>query len=153
LVIFSKKHWLEKKEEFKKLKNEFQNENKDLFISCFKQINNDINQIKEGTLIILKNLPEKISKNEIKIWISHFVEPSYIDLNHHKNQCIVRFSHPIIADSFINLFKGLEEKNLKYPKIKVEKLEGEEEKQYVEKVEFLQAEFAKTKRKNLKNNF
>ncbi len=39
---------------------------------------------------------------------------------------------------------------MNYQKIKVEKLEGEEEEQYVKKVEFLQAEFAKTKRRNLK---
>lgn len=151
LVIFSKKHWLEKKEEYKKLKNELQNENQDLFISCFKQSNSSVNQIKEGTLIFLKDLPEKITKNELKILISHFVEPSYIDLNHNKNECIVRFSHPILADSFINLFKGCEENNFKNQNIKVEKLEGEEEKQYIQKIEKLQAEFAKNKKRNSKN--
>lgn len=153
MVIFSKKHWLEKKEEYKKLKTDLQNENKDLFISCFKQNNKYINQIKEGTLIILKNLPLKITKNEIKIWISHFVEPAYIDFNSNRNECIVRFLHPILADSFINFFKGKEDEiNIKNNKIKVEKLEGESERIYIEKVKKLQEEFSKNKKKKADDN-
>ena len=134
------------------MKSELQNENKDLFVSCFKQTNKDINQLKEGTLIILKNLPMKITKNEIKIWISHFVEPAYIDLNSNKNECIVRFLHPILADSFVNFFNGKEENIcLKNQKIKVEKLGDEEEKLYIEKVKKLQEEFAKNNKKKSDN--
>jgi len=127
-------------------------ENQDLFISCFKQTNSDINILREGTLIKIKNLPNKITKNEIKIWISHFVEPAYVDLNNEKKECIIRFSYPIFADSFINLFKEKDEIKLNEYIVQLEKLEGEEEKKYIEKVKGLQEQFEKNK-KNKKQKF
>lgn len=147
LVIYSKKHWLKKKEEYKNLKNELQIENKDLFISCFKQTNDDINIIKEGTLVIIKNLSERITKNEIKIWVSHFVEPAYVDFNNSKKECIVRFSHSIFADSFINLFKNMKDTRINNHNniVKLEKLQGEDETKYINKVRKLQEDFAKNK--------
>lgn len=127
-------------------------ENQDLFISCFKQTNSDINILKEGTLIRVKNLPIKITKNEIKIWISHFVEPAYIDLNSEKKECIVRFSYPIFADGFINLFKEKDQIKLNEHLVELEKLEGEEEKRYIEKVKGLQAQFQFAKNKKNKKD-
>ena len=144
-AILSKREWLEKKEEFKKIKQELQTENKDLFQSCFKQSNEDINSIRKGTLIILKDLPEKINKNDIKIWVSHFIEPAYVDYNNHRKECIVRFSHAIFADSFLNKFNEENERKINDEIIQIEKMEGEEEEKYISKVENLMKDFGNKK--------
>ena len=141
-VILSKKEWLNKKEEFKKIKQELQIENKDIFESCFKQSNEDISSIRKGTLIILRDLPEKINKNDINIWVSHFIEPAYIDFNSHRRECIVRFSHAIFADSFLNKFHSENERKLNDKIIHIEKMEGEEEEKYILKDENLMKDFA-----------
>jgi len=155
-VIISKKEWLEKKEEFKKIKQELQMENKDIFESCFKQSNDDITSIKKGTLIILKDLPEKINKNEIKIWVSNFIEPAYVDYNSHKRECVIRFSHGIFADSFLNKFNNDENENerkLNDKIIQIEKMEGDEEEKYILKVENLMKDFSiKKQNKKFRTN-
>ena len=151
-MIYTKKDWLGKKEEFKMLKLELQNENKDLFSSCFQQSNEDIINVKKGTFIILKNLPDKISRNEIKIWVSHFVEPAYVDLNLPKKECIVRFSHPIYADSFVNKFYNCKETKINNHKIDIVKLEGEDEEKYIKKVDQLKKDFSQNKKNEKKKN-
>jgi hypothetical protein len=159
-VIISKKNWLLKKDEFKKIKLDLQIQNKDIFEKCFKKTNEDINIIKKGTLIILKDLPEKINKNDIKIWISHFIEPAYVDYNSNNKECIIRFSHPIFADYFLNTFNHQDKdyifdidyensRKLNGKILYVEKMEGDDEDKYIKKVEKRKKEFS-FKKKNKK---
>lgn len=97
--------------------------------------------------MILKDLPEKITKSDIKIWISHFVEPAYVDLNQAKHECIIRFAQPIFAESFVNKFFIENEKKINNHPIQIEILEGEEEDKYISKVENLKKEFQDKKSK------
>jgi RNA recognition motif-containing protein len=143
LEIMSKKVWLEKKAEFKKLKQELQYENADIFTSCLELDPNKCrNQLIRGTLIKFTGLPENISKVELKNWISHFAEPAYIDYNKYQRTCIIRFPHPLICDEFISKinfdnFPHLSSEN----KIHYEKMENEDEEKYFSKVNELKKEY------------
>jgi RNA recognition motif-containing protein len=158
LEIITKTKWLEKKKEFKLLKKELQNENKDIFAECLGQDSTQLtNEIPKGVLVKLADLPvdKKIDKSDIKIWVSHFVEPIYVDYNDKINptECILRFSHPIIADSFINKVLNDESSGLfKNKKINIEKLTSQNEENYLMKVEQLKKDFQfkKNKRNKLK---
>jgi RNA recognition motif-containing protein len=149
LKIISKKEWLEKKEEFKKIKKELQNENIDLFSQCLALDNTKANLISKGTLIKLSNLPEDVEKNDVKIQIAHFIEPSYVDLNALKRECIVRFSHQILADSFLQKYTK-EKLIIRETEVGVSKLEDGEEDEYINKVQNLKHNFSQ-KLKNKKN--
>ena len=152
LKIITKKEWLEKKEEFKIIKKELQNENIDLFNQCLSMDNTKASNITKGTLIKLEGINENIDKKDIKIEISHFIEPSYVDLNSNKKECIIRFSHGILADSFFQKYSN-EKLTIKECQINVCKMEGNEEDEYIKKVQTLKHNFSqKLKNKNYKKN-
>ena len=140
LKIITKKEWLEKKEEFKIIKKELQNENIDLFNQCLSMDNTKASNITKGTLIKLEGINENIDKKDIKIEISHFIEPSYVDLNSNKKECIIRFSHGILADSFFQKYSN-EKLTIKECQINVCKMEGNEEDEYIKKVQTLKHNF------------
>lgn len=150
LIILSKKDWTSKKEEFKKLKKELQNENMDIFAECLGQDAKTLNTLTKGTLVKLANLPDKIDKFDIKIWVSHFIEPAYVDYDN--NECIIRFSNPLLADSFTNKIETDEEFTFHDKKVLASKMEGDEEDSYFKKVEELKREFKKNSSKKKKSN-
>ena len=134
--------------EFKKLKNELIKDNKDLFASCLRQDSQSITSLTENTLVKLSDLPKtKIDKYDIKTWISHFVEPAYVDFKTYDDICIVRFSHPFLAESFVNKIKNEEEFKFHGKKPVATFIKGEEEKEYFDRVQKLKDEFKKKKRK------
>jgi len=148
LSIISKVEWLNKKEEFKKLKNELIKDNKDLFASCLRHDSKSITSLTENTLVKLSDLPKtKIDKYDIKTWISHFVEPAYVDYKTNEDTCVVRFSHPFLAESFVNKLKNEEDFKFHGKKPVATLIQGEEEKEYFERVKILKDEFKKKKRK------
>lgn len=149
LSIITKKQWLEKKEEFKKIKQELQNENRDIFVECLGQETEDINSLTPGTLIRLDNLPEKVDKFAIKTYISHFVEPAYVDLNSSKNICFVRFSHPLLAENFIKKIGNEENFRLNDKRIIAVKVNEIEEQEYFKMVELKKQQLkSRNKRKH-----
>lgn len=129
LRIISKTEWLRMKEEFKKLKKELQQDNNDLFAECIPSNNNTAKNIQKGTLIRLMNIPKNKNKNDVKIFVSHIMEPAYVDLT--PNDCIIRFSQPSLADIFISKIN-----NCKFDdnKIHAVKLESTEEDEYIDKI-------------------
>lgn len=141
LEILSKKEWLEKKQEFKKLKVELQKENIDIFSECLGQNHKDMSILAKGTVIRLLNLPENVNKNDIKIWVSHFVEPAYVDYNQMTNDCLIRFSHKILADSFVNKLTLDENFKFKNKQITAIKLNLKEEEEYFKRILELRNEF------------
>jgi RNA recognition motif-containing protein len=149
LVIMSKNDWLSKKEEFKKLKQQLLNDNKELFAGCISQESSMINNLTPGTLVKLTNLPEekKISKNEIRLWVSNFVEPAYVDLDENRKDCIVRFSHKILAETFNQKIEKEEDFKFMGKKLTSSILVGDEESKYFEKVRKLKEEYGKKKNK------
>jgi RNA recognition motif-containing protein len=157
LEIIPKKEWLLKKEEFRKLKQELQKEDVDLFAECLGMNSKSITTPMKGTIVKLTNLPnDKIDKFDIKIWVSHFVEPAYVDYNKNTNQCIIRFTLPILADSFIKRISNDEEFKFNGMKVIASKIDGEEEDEYLKKIENLKNEFknkvmAKKRKRKYKN--
>ena len=137
LKIMSKSEWLEQKKEFKKLKQELMRENKDIFTECFAQDSKQLTNLASGTLIKLENIPvsKKLDKNSIKAWVSHIIEPAYVDHDSNKpTECIIRFSHKFMAEYFLNKMKN--EDILFYDtKIKVSPIIGKEERNYFEMIE------------------
>jgi RNA recognition motif-containing protein len=100
LKIISKSSWLEMKEEFKKIKKELQEDNMDIFANCL--FGSNKSNLQKGCLIRLINVPKNKNKNDIKILVSHYIEPAYVDMDN--NDCIVRFTQPELADLFLNKF-------------------------------------------------
>ena len=130
--IISKNEWLCKKEEFKKLKKELQNDNTDLFAECLGQSSSSIKELKKGTLIKLFNIPKDKNTNDVKIWVSHIVEPAFVDLQN--DQCIIRFSYPTLAEIFMNKLDG---RKIDDNCVTAVKLTGIEEEEYLKKIEEL----------------
>lgn len=153
LSIISKQAWLDKKEEFKQLKNELMNENKDLFVNCLRQDSESVTKLTENTLVNLSNLPtSKIDKYDIKTWISHFVEPAYVDYKKNDDNCIIRFSHQILAESFVNKLKNEEDFMFRGKKPTASFIKDEDEKSYFERVQKLKEEFRRKKKKGTRDN-
>ena len=149
MIVMSKLNWTEKKEEFKLLKTELQREKKNAYLECSSQNSKNINNLTPGTLVRLTNLPEKINRNQIKIWASNFVEPAYVD--YEGEICVLRFSEKDLALKFlekINLEDGVKH-DFFYWKVKGGLIEGEEETIYFDKVRKAREEF-KLKVKNIK---
>lgn len=153
LSIISKQEWLLKKEEFKNLKHELIKENKSLFAECLRQDSESISNLTENTLVKLTDFPtRKVDKYDIQTWISHFVEPAYVDYNKNEDFCIVRFSHPILAESFVNKIKNETEFSFHGKKPAATFIRGEEEKIYFEKVQKLKEEFRRKKKNKITIN-
>jgi RNA recognition motif-containing protein len=127
LRIISKTEWLRLKEEFKKLKKELQLDNTELFAECLPNTNNTI--LQKGTLIRLSNIPKNKNKNDVKIFVSHYIVPSYVDLT--PNDCIIRFSQPTLADLFLTKINNSKfDDNI----IQGVKIESPEEDEYLDKI-------------------
>jgi hypothetical protein len=132
LVVISKEDWAIKKDEFKKLKKELQMENKELFVGCLSQDNSTVNTLTPGTLVRITNIPDSIlDKYAIKTWVSHYVEPAFVDLNKTKKECVLRFSYPIQAEVFL---KKLDNPEFNQYNIAGIKISNEEETEYFNKV-------------------
>jgi len=153
LSIISKQEWLVKKEEFKKLKYELMKENKDLFVDCIRQDSESINTLTENTLVKLTDFQgKKVDKYGIQSWISHFVEPAYVDYDKNENFCVVRFAHPYLAQSFVNKVNNETNFYFNGKKPAASLIIGEEEKIYFEKVRKLKEEFQRKKKNKNKIN-
>jgi hypothetical protein len=132
LSLMSKEDWVAKKEEYKKLKKELQMENKDMFASCLAQDNKTVSTLTPGTLVKLNNLPDSLlDKFAIKTWVSHVVEPAFVDLNKGKRECVLRFSFGLQAEIFC---KKLEDSGFNSFRISGVKMSGNEEEDYFRKV-------------------
>jgi RNA recognition motif-containing protein len=146
LSIITKVDWLTKKAEFKLLKNELIKENKDIFAECIRQSPESINQLTQNTLVKISNLPVgKLDRYEIRTWISHFVEPAFVDYKPKDDTCFVRFSHPILAQSFLNKLQNEEDFNFKDRKPFAMLVLGEEQDNYFKLVEKLKVEYKREK--------
>lgn len=150
LSIISKEKWLKKKEEFKLLKNELQQENKDIFSNCLAINNEDKSKLIPGSVVLVTNLPTNTNRSEIKTFISHFVEPVFVDYDSKKNQSFLRFANSQIANIFLSKAELLKKVKFNENIIEVRKLEANEENIYFSKVKDLQKQL-KNKNKKYKH--
>ena len=155
LKIISKKEWLEQKKNFKEYKLSLQKINQKNFINCSdgsEYIENK-EKIMKGTLIKLYSFDETFKLKDIKILVSNFIKPIFIDYDIKTGIAILRFASPLLANEFLNVFN---EKNklielINKVTIKCEKIEGKEEEEYLEKVSKLMEDFKVKKKKKQLN--
>ena len=157
LKIISKKEWLEQKKNFKEYKLSLQKINQRNFINCLdgnEYIENK-EKIMKGTLIKLSSFDKTFELKDIKILVSNFIKPIFIDYDIKTGIAILRFASPLLANEFLKVFN---EKNkiielIDKETIKCEKIIGKEEEEYLEKVSKLMEDFkVKKKKKQNKNN-
>jgi hypothetical protein len=135
LVVISKEDWVSKKAEFKDLKKQLQMENKDLFVGCIANTNETVSTLTSGTLVRISGVPDNmLDKYAIRTWVSHCSEPAFVDLNKGKKECVIRFSFPVQAETFI---KKLENSEFNKYKVTGVIVTGDEEEEYFRKVEEL----------------
>ena len=154
LKIISKKEWLEQKKNFKEFKLSLQKINQKNFINCSdgnEYIENE-EKLMKGTLLKLCFFDTKIKLKDIKILVNNFIKPIFIDYNNETGVAILRFASPLLANEFLKVFN---EKNklielIDKESVTCEKVLGNEEDEYLEKVKKLMDDFQKKKKeKNL----
>ena len=106
----------------------------------------------KGTLLKLCFFDTKIKLKDIKILVNNFIKPIFIDYNNETGVAILRFASPLLANEFLKVFN---EKNklielIDKESVTCEKVLGNEEDEYLEKVKKLMNDFQKKKKeKNL----
>lgn len=155
LNIMSKKKWLEQKEKFKKLKLNLQKINQINFVNCsdgneYKESNE---KIMKGTLIKLSKLNHNFDLKDIKILVSNYIKPIFIDYNKNQNFAILRFAFPLLANEFFNVFNQKQTliSDIEKENIVCEKIQGKEEDDYLQKVQKLINDFQEKKKKKKQN--
>ena len=106
--VISKLEWLQLKQQYKDLKkkliNVLGNEETEKISNreCIDNSNYIEQSVKmeKDCLILLKNLPKNTTKQDIRISVSHFCAPAYVDFKKMNNFCIIRFDNKTLCESF-----------------------------------------------------
>ena len=151
LSVFPKKEWLEKKEQFKKLKQQIQQLNQSKFEHFPSENSHNMKNVFECSLIKVNNIENDVKLEDIQIFTKNYISPVFIDYNNKKGEAFFRFTQKNSALKFIELFNE-GNKKIKNQEIKLEIVTGEEEKEYYEKVQKLQKEFQIKKQNKKKEN-
>lgn len=154
LNIITKKEWIQKKEKFKEIKQKIQKLNQKQFEEFnHSDNNNNKEDLYQCSLVRLYNIRTDVNLEDIQIFAKNYIEPLFIDYDKGKKSAILRFQYKNMGDKFVNmLMEG--NKKIKSGDVMVEKIEGEEEKKYYDKVKELKEKFQekKKKRKETVNN-
>ena len=108
----------------------------------------------KGCLVKLEDVPENTTKANIRIFVSNFEKPEYVDYKRGNSYAVIRFASSAIADNFIQAcLKKDKVLTLGKSEIKFKKLNLEEEDEYLLLAEKHKREFKEycaTKRKKKK---
>ena len=107
----------------------------------------------KGTLIKLSKLNHNFDLKDIKILVSNYIKPIFIDYNKNQNFAILRFAFPLLANEFFNVFNQKQTliSDIEKENIVCEKIQGKEEEDYLQKVQKLINDFQEKKKKKKQN--
>ena len=150
LNIITKKEWIQKKEKFKELKMKIQELNQKRFEE-FNQSESKDKDIYQCSLVRLTNIGSDVNLEDIQIFAKNYIEPLFIDYDKGRKTAILRFQYKTMGEKFVNLLmEG--NRRIKSEEVFVEKIEGEEEKKYIDKVKELKEKFQEKKKKRKEVN-
>ena len=151
LNIITKKEWNQKKEKFKELKMKIQELNQKRFEEFNQSESKDKEDIYQCSLVRLTNISSDVNLEDIQLFAKNYIEPVFIDYDKGKKTAILRFQYKTMGEKFVNLLmEG--NRRIKSEEVFVEKIEGEEEKKYIDKVKELKEKFQEKKKKRKEVN-
>lgn len=104
-----KKEWLKYKEEFKNLKKELFPLLSDSSRKSSMQVENFCEKkegMEEGCLLKVSNVPSSSNKEELRIALSQYCSPSYVDYRKGSNYCNVRFASAKELGNFLKKYSS-----------------------------------------------
>ncbi|MDR3548363.1 MAG: la-related family protein [Candidatus Pacebacteria bacterium] len=128
LRVMSVEEWLTYKKEFKSLMKEIEDLNG---LAATKEQSKTSEGDFRGCLVRLEEVPENTTKANVKIFVSNFVKPEYVDYKRGNPYAIVRFRTPELAENFIKAYQGKEKTvSLGKGEIRIRGLDKKEEEEY-----------------------